>query len=812
VALASFPDDLRSAARGLLRARGFALTAAATLALGIFGVTLMFAFVRGVLLRPLPVVDQDRLVYAWQELRASGFARHPFPARALEELERRSRAFESVAGVSYYYDPSPTPVNGDGAAGAIAAAAVTPGFFRVMGRGPLIGRALGAEDAPSGAPHALVISHALWQVRYGGASDVLGRRLVLGDQPFTIVGVMPPGLECPHGAEAWMSLAAAAATVANPAFREGVERDVVLLARLRPGATVGQARSELVRLAPLIAEDGPADAPRGLAPVVRSYADSVVGEVRPTLLLLLGAVGLVLLIASANVANLLLLRGESRRGELSLRAVLGASPGRLARLLLLESALIALLACAVSLAAAWLALPAVAALVPSGLPRAGQVRVDTAVLGFAAAVASAAAVLAGLVPALAARSDLSPSLRAGPRGAGRGARRRLALVAGQVALAVTVTGAAGLLTRSLLRLQQVPLGVAAERLAFVELALPRGYEGGARHFRLLEDLVRELEAAPSVAGATPVNTPPFAATAWDAPEFTAEGQDLERASRNPSLNLEAVHAGYFETLGVELARGRPFTRGDTAGAPAVAIVSEDVAERTWPGQNPLGRRLKLGGPASSDPWRTVVGVARPTRYRELARARATLYLPAAQFVVGAKLLALRSGAPLEQLARLARERVRQVDPKVAVVKVASFGEWLDAPLARPRWNARLIAAFGLAALLLASIGVYAVLGAAVRQRYPELGVRVALGARPADLRRLVLLDGLRVAAAGAAAGGVGAYAAGRLVQSLLYEVQASDPVALLGAPLLLMGVCALASCLPARRAARLDPLAVLKAE
>jgi predicted permease len=811
VALAGVRDDVRDAARGLLRARGFALTAVATLALGIFGVTLMFAFVQGVLLRPLPVVDQDRLVYAWQELRASGFARHPFPARALEVLER-SPAFESVAGVSYYYDPSPTPVGGDGKAGAIATAAVTPGFFRVMGRGPLIGRALGAEDARRGAPNELVISHELWQARYGGASDVVGSRLVLGEQPFTIVGVMPPGLECPHGAQAWISLAAAATTVANPAFREGVERDVVLLARLRPEATIGEARSELARLAPLLAEGGSADAPRGLAPVVRSYAESVVGEVRPTLLLLLGAVGLVLLIASANVANLLLLRGESRRAELSLRAMLGAAPGRLARLLLFESALLALLACALSLAAAWLSLPAVAALVPSGLPRAQGVRIDFSVLGFAMAAASAAAVLAGLAPALAARSDLSATLRSGPRSTGRGARRRLALVAGQVALAVTVTAAAGLLTRSLLRLQHVPLGVAAERLAFVELSLPRGYEGGDRHFRLLEDLVRELEAAPGVAAATPVNTPPFAAMGWDAPEFTAEGQDLERASRNPSLNLEAVHAGYFETLGVELVRGRSFTRADASGAPAVAIVSEDVAERTWPGRNPVGRRLKLGGPLSSDPWRTVVGVARPTRYRELTRARATLYLPAAQFVVGAKLLALRSGAPLEQLARQARERVKRVDPNVAVARVASFGEWLDAPLARPRWNARLVAAFGLAALLLASIGVYAVLGAAVRQRYPELGVRVALGARPADLRRLVLVDGLRVAAVGAAAGCVGAYAAGRLVHGLLYEVQASDPVSLLGAPLLLVGVCALASFVPARRAARLDPAAVLRAE
>ena len=322
-----------------------------------------------------------------------------------------------------------------------------------------------------------------------------------------------------------------------------------------------------------------------------------------------------------------------------------------------------------------------------------------------------------------------------------------------------------------------------------------------------------LEAAPGIAGATPVNTPPFAGSGgWDAPEFTAEGQDKERAAANPSLNLESIHPGYFATFEIALVRGRGFTTGDARGAANVAIVSEDVAARTWPGEDPIGRRLKLGGHGSTDPWRTVVGVARPTRYRELARPRATLYLPAAQFVQGARLLVLRSSSPLDVVARLAMERVSAVDPELRVTRVASFSELLQGPLARPRFNVWLIGVFGVVALLLTAIGLYAVMGAYVRQRYPEIGVRVALGASPADVRRSVLGEGLRLASTGAAIGLLGALGAGRMLGGLLFEVHPLDPVSLLGAPLLLIGAAPLASYLPARTAARLDPLVVLRTQ
>ena len=805
-------DDLRLAARNLLRARGFAGTAVLTLALGISGASIMFALIEGVLLRPLPVREQDRLILAWKELRATGFAHYPFRAGEIDVIEDESLVLESVAGVSYY-DPSPFGAVEAGFASPINGAAVTSGFFRVLGAPPILGRTLEDGDDTSGAPGVLVITHGLWQRRYGGAPDVIGRRLVVRERPFTIVGVMPKGIECPHGVEAWLTLSARASLVANPAFREGVRSQVALIARLRPEATLAQARSELQALAPRLSADAPPDAPRGLTPVVRSYADTVVGDVRPALVALVAAVGLVLLIASANVANLLLLRGAARRSELAVRAVLGAGPGRVARLLLAESLWLALAAGALGLAVTSLTLRALVALVPGGLPRVDSVRVDAGVLLFTVVVALVTAALAGLAPALSlARSDLLAPLRGGAT-AGRARGGRLSLVVAQVALAVTLTAAASLLTRSLLRLQAVEMGLAEDRLVFVHLALPdaKYQDGSDRHFRLLEELVARLEAAPGIAGATPVNTPPFAGSGgWDAPEFTAFGQDEERAAANPSLNLESIHPGYFATFEIALVRGRGFTTGDARGAANVAIVSEDVAARTWPGEDPIGRRLRLGGHGSTDPWRTVVGVARPTRYRELARPRATLYLPAAQFVQGARLLVLRSSSPLDVVARLAMERVSAVDPELGVTRVAAFSELLQGPLARPRFNVWLIGVFSVVALLLTAIGLYAVMGAYVRQRYPEIGVRVALGASPTDVRRSVLGEGLRLASTGAAIGLLGALGAGRVLGGLLFEVHPLDPVSLLGAPLLLIGAAALASYLPARTAARLDPLVVLR--
>jgi putative ABC transport system permease protein len=782
------------------------------LAVGIAGATVMFTLVQGVLLRPLAVPDQDRLVVGWKELRAGGLAHFPLRASEIDVLRRRSLTFERVAGVGYN-GVWPSLAFEDGAPSSIDTVSVTGDFFAVLGVDPILGRALGPEDDVEGAAGALVLTHRLWQRRYGGALDVLGRRVTFAGWPFTVVGVMPPDVEYPRGVEAWMTVHADAATLSNPAFREGMLRDLDLIARLRPGVTPAQAASELQAAA--FSPGVGSDETRIQTPVVRSYADVLVGDVRTAMLVLLGAVGLVLLIATANVANLLLLRGEARRSELAVRAALGATRARLARQVLAESLVLTLVATLIGLAVTPWALAGIAALLPGRLPRPDSVRIDAGVFLFTAVLAFLVTALAGLAPALAsARVDILSELRAGGRGvtARTPGRGRRALVVAQVVLAVVVVTAATLLTRTLLRLQAVEMGFVADQLVFVTLDLPEAkYADNGRHRQFLDAVVSRLQAEPGVFRATPVNTSPYAGTGgWDTPSFTAEGQTVERAAANLSLNLESVHPGYFETFGVMMVRGRGFDDHDRPGAPDVAIVSADVAARTWPGEDPIGKRLKFGMPDSKEAWRTVVGVAVPTRYRELTHPRPTLYLPAPQFIVAARTLVVRTAAPMGRIAEVARRCIRSVDPEVGVLRVASFAELMERPLARPRFKAILLSLFGAAALLLATIGVYAVMAASVAQRYAEIGIRMALGATRADVRRLVLGDGLRLAGLGAAIGLGGALAAGRLLRELIFEVPPYDPTSLAGAAALLVALAGLASYLPARRAMRLDVVAMLR--
>jgi predicted permease len=352
--------------------------------------------------------------------------------------------------------------------------------------------------------------------------------------------------------------------------------------------------------------------------------------------------------------------------------------------------------------------------------------------------------------------------------------------------------------------------VAADRLVFASLELPElKYSERARHAQLLGDLVASLEGVGGIDAATPVNVLPFA-HGWSVPRFAAEGQSEERAARNPALGLEAVEPGYFETLGIPIVRGRSFTSADREGALGVAIVSEEVASRTWPGEDPIGKRLKIGAPASRDRWKTVVGIARPTRYRELSAPQPTLYLPAAQFIVAAETLALRTGAPIDLVSSIVRQRVSAIDPDVQVMRVAPFGEMLARPLARPRFNALLVGIFGVAALLLAAVGHYAVIAAYVRQRDREIALRVALGATAGTIRRLVLGEALWLAGAGAAIGLAGAVGSTRLVRGLIFDVDTLDPMSLGGAALLLVATSTLASYPAVRRAARLDALALLR--
>jgi putative ABC transport system permease protein len=803
--------ELRIASRALSRTRGVAASAVLTLAVASSATTLIFAVVEGVLLRPLPVNQPDRLVVAWSERRKSGATHWPFRATEIDEIKKTSRVFSSVAGVDYN-GAGRLVVLENGSPAYMKCAAVTGEFFDVLGVPPLIGRTLSHLDDVSGAPGVLVLAHGFWEQRYGGDPGIVGRTVTISGRPFTVVGVMPADVEFPRSVEAWMTVAANTAILTNPSFRI----DLDLIGRIRPNATLADATGELESIGRRLDEEAAASSrrPTGLSPVAHLYKEVVVGDVRTGLLLLTVAVALVLLIATANIANLFLVRGEARTMELAVRTALGASRTQLIRHIVVECIVLALPSAAIALLATSLLVPVVVRLVPEGLPRVDSIHVDVGVVVFSLAIGLAAAAAAGLWSALkTTHADLSEELRSGAsRSTVRLGQSRRALIASEVAIAVVVIAGAVLLMRSLLALERVEMGLAAEKILFVELELPgRIYSARPAHLQFLKDVVAALQAPPVIAAATPVNVLPFSGTGgWDLAQFTAEEQSVERAASNPSLNLEAVYPTYFDTFQIALSRGRAFTETDRQDEPNVAIVSEDVATQTWPGADPIGKRLKMGTLTSKGPWWTVIGVAKTTRYRDLLQPRPTLYLPAEQFIVAANIIAVRTSAPLPLVASVVRDRLRTVDAEVRAVQIAPFVELTRKPLARPRFDTILLTSCGAVALMLSVIGVYAVISARVRERFAEIGIRVALGATASDVRRLVMAEGLRFVVIGVAIGILLASAAGRLIRNLLYGVGSSDPATLAGTALLLIATSALACYLPARRAMRIDPSILLR--
>ncbi len=807
-------QDFRMAWRAVRRAPAFALVAMLTLAVGIGGTTAMFAIVQGVLLRPLPVRNQDQVIVAWQGSPAAAATRWPFQADDLRMLSGSTRVLETVAGVGYQ-SPARVVAIEEGVAGYVRLAPVTGNFFDVLGIGPVLGRGLTPSDDVIGAAPVALVTYGLWQRRYGGSPAVIGRPLIINERRFTVVGVMPGDVDYPRGVEVWVPVTPFAASIANPTFRDAVATELQMVARMRPGFTTDHAAAELRVLVQALDGTAAAGEPQGLVPVVHSYEDAVVGDVRGALLILAAAVALVLLVASANAANLLLMRGEQRRSEVAVRAALGATRGRLVRQLGAESLLLASGAGALALLVTIALLPALPALVPEGLPRVEAIRTDARVVGFTIVLAFITAALAGLSPAFAtARATLASHLRSGTRHAPGPTTRRVrrTLVIVQVALAAVVMTAAGLLMTSVVRLQGVGDGVGADRLVLVPLSLPQEYGERERRLQFLTAAIERLESTGAIEAATPINVAPFSGTSWGIPVFTAEGQTRGRAQQNPSLDLEAVHANYFATFRLPIVRGRSFTSGDTGGREPVAIVSEDVAARTWPGADPIGKRLKMGSPESETPWMTVVGVAASTRYRELRQARPTLYVPAEQLVVGADTFVLRTAAPPAALRALVSRELQALDPGVVVIRIAPFRELLAAPLARPRFNALLSATFGAAALLLAAVGLYAVMAAFVRLHHRDIGLRLAVGATAADVRRLVVGEAARLAGAGVCLGLAISLAANRFLRALLIDVSPLDPMVLAAALLSLVAAATLACYAPARRASRIDPAIMLRAD
>jgi predicted permease len=788
--------DVRMAFRGFRRARAFAATAVIILGIGIGMAVAMLTVFDAVLLRRLPVHDQDRLVVLWTHrddpmLEVSGSFK-----QIEQQFRPESRTLRGIAAVSHWGAvPSPF-LEGDGSL-TLNRALVTGNYFDVLGARPAIGRLLRPEDEVAGTGLAMVISYGAWQRHFAGDSSIVGRQLrdAWGPTNFTIVGVAPPGLDYPAGVEAW-----------TPPWSNLLTAYVV--ARLAPNASVVAARNEYFAIENKTLPDW-----HLVGATVTPFTKAVLGDVRPVVGVLTAAVGLLLLIACVNVGNLLLLRAAGRAREIAVRRALGASYGAIVRQLVVESAALGVAGGALGLVWAQLLLRLIVALAPAKIARLDEVRLAGAPLGAAIGVTFVAVLLFGLLPALsAARSNLASPLRLDARsGSESRARRhvRQSLVASQIALALVLLAGAGLLARSLQRMLHLDLGYTPGHLAVLQFSWrtvtqPRLIPTG-------DALEQRIRAIPGVTAVTPILIPPFLGANVFHGQVELEGQSQPEKDNAPSVPLELAGVEYFRTFGIPIVRGRGFLESDRENAAMVAVVSAAIARRLWPNADPIGKRVHYWGPDSLA-WRTVVGVAGDIRYRNLREATPTIYLPWRQTASWQLAFAVRTAGDLPPVVRAIRREARAVDPEINLWDAPSMDDHLAGPLAQPRLSTFLLSAFGLVALLLAAIGLYGVMAAAVRDQTREIGVRMALGATPDRVRREVLGRAVVVTSLGAAVGLAGAMAGSRLLVALLFEVSPTDPVTLAGASLVLVVVGLGAAYLPARRATKIDPAQALRAE
>ena len=795
-------QDLRYGLRNLMRRPGFTIATVLVLALGIGANTAIFSVVNTVMLRPLPYPESDKLVTVWEDNRRQGWPEDITGYSTFTDWKTQGEHFQSMAAY-HVWNPNLT---GQGEAERLRGAMVTDAFFEVLGLSPMLGHTLQRGDEPQGAESSVVLSHGLWQRRFGGDPSIVGRTVRLNARPFVVAGVMPPELGFPSKrTELWVLLR-------KPAEEDRGSHSLAVIGRLKPGSTLLQAEAQLETVMRRLETQYP-DAYTGFGANLVGLHENLVGDVRPALLMLLGAVLFVLLIACANVANLLLARTAAREREMSVRAALGASGGRLLRQLLTESTLLGLLGGVVGLGLAMWGIDSLARLGPADLPRLDEIRVDVRVLGFTLAASLFTGLLFGLAPALQwARPDLNRSLRVRDAGVG-GRRLRGMLVVGEIALALVLLIGAGLMVRSFARLQQVDPGFRPTGLLSLDLTLPRAkYTEQPQLFAFGRQLLERLEALPGVESAALVMTPPLSGH-YEAATFNVEGRPETPVAERKEVMANRVSPGYFETMGIPLIRGRTLLESDTDQSPFVIVINETMARRAWPGQDPIGARFKWGRIGDDRPWREVVGIVADTRQVSLAdEPEPEVFMPFLQEASSAMSVVVRAARAPEDLASVLRKEVLAVDPDQPVNNLRTVEQTLTDSTAQRRFQLLLLGLFASLALALAVIGIYGVLSYTVGLRTREIGIRMALGARRGDVLRMVLGQGLALVALGTAIGLAAAFALSRTVAGLLYGVSRTDPATYLAVSAMLAVVALLACYLPAQRATRVDPIAALRHE
>lgn len=808
-------QDLRYALRMLLRHKGFTALAVLTLALGIGANTAIFSVVYAVLLRPLPFPGQEQLIVAWKMDTTTHSSLVELSVAEFQDWQAQSQSFDGLAVMPTTVYGYGYILTGNGEAAQLETSKVTGDFFALLRVQPALGRVIDETDDHPNAPKVAVLSDRLWRERFNGDPQIIGRSITLTEQAFTVIGVMPPNFDFPRGAELWLPLRSAmnARTLEN--------RGAVFLqaiGRLKPGVTLAQAEGELNTIIARVAAQHPETEAEGQRVVITPLPDFLFGNSRPALWLLLAATAMLLLIATANTANLVLARATVRRREFAVRAALGASPARIIRQLLSESFLLAGCGCVCGVLLAYCLIRLLLVVAPFDIPRIEDVGLSAPALLFSIAITLVAAVLFGLAPALtSSRPDLNKTLNeGGSRMTGErfGIRTRSALIVAEVAVTVVLLIGTALVLRSFVNLGRIDPGFDPHGVLTMQLRLtgPRYSEPGPRR-EFYRQLVERLEARPGVIAASAVLIRPLeGAVGWEA-SYGSEAQSADEARQNPPANLEVIMPDYFRTFGIPLMAGRPFSSDDKLEAERVVILSESMARELFGSAvDAVGKRLKLDPSSAQEPWRSVVGVAADVRYRELQNIRFDLYVPLAQGMAGINHFAVRATGDTSALLATVRREVAAIDPTQAVTSVVTMEQLVATNLARPRFSSLLLNWLSGLALLLAAIGIYSLVAYSVAQRTGEIGVRIALGAQPADISKLVIRQGMRPVLIGIGLGLVISFAMTRLISSLLFRVSATDKLtfAMVAATL---GLAALCACwIPAYRARNVDPLAALRCE
>ncbi len=802
--IAGLTQDLKHSLRLLVRGRGFTLTALLTLALGIGSVTAIYAVVYGVLVKPLGFAEPERLALIWEHNFERGRRQNVVSPANLRDWRARQHSFETTSLVASLR----RNLTGAGEPEEIRVELVEPEFFSLLGARPQLGRLFAASDARPGGGDFAVLAHAFWQRKFGGRDSVVGSTIRLNGRAVEVIGVMPaafPTLGLP--VDAW------APAILDPAidYRQRAGRFLRVVGRLRPGVNVAEAQTDLAAIARSLETEHP-EFNKGWGVNVVALGEQFGAPVRTALLVLLGAVGLLLLAACANIANLLLARGAGRAREMAVRAALGASRARIVSQLLVESVVLAAAGCAAGVALAHWLLQALRLWGPPNLPRLAELRLDPAVLAVAVGLAAFAGVFAGLAPAFAAAR--AASLREGGRsGTAGGAARRIrdVLVVAQIALSLVLLTGAGLLFRSFLLLQSVAPGFAAERLLTLNVSLAAQTGGPAQIVAAYQEIRDRLSALPGVERASGVVFPPFGGPGA-ATSFRVAGRPAPEPGRVPVTDVRSALPGYFETLKIPLLRGRLLTSADNRPeAPRAFVVNEALARTLFPNADPLGQRLivEMGDDTPGE----IVGVVGDAKYASLdGSVRSMVYYPFAHLPITMVTFVLRSYGRPEDLAAAAGAAVRAVRPDQPVAEVRTMESRLGESIAVPRFQTFLLGGFSAVALLLSLVGIYGVMGCVVSERTRELGIRMAIGATAGDVRRMVLGRALRLTAIGLAIGLAGAVAATRSLRSLLFEVQPGDPATYLAVGAAVLLTCGIAAWGPAARAARVDPVEALRAE